>query len=83
MLRCCSFVHRAGLRPRLLIPIGLAAGIWACNQSGWHTVSRIEQGCLVLGFLSFKVIFFSTTIASNGSLASQSSKTSIVVQADM
>ncbi|KAL3144325.1 hypothetical protein ABBQ32_004086 [Trebouxia sp. C0010 RCD-2024] len=48
--------YRAGLRPRLLIPVGLAAGIWACNQCGWHSVTRVEQGCLVLGFLSFKVV---------------------------
>lgn len=46
--------YRAGLRPRLLVPIGLGAGIWACNHSGLHMVSHTEEGCLILGFLSFK-----------------------------
>lgn len=50
--------YRAGFRPRLLIPIGLAAGIWACNHFGWHTLSRMEEGCLLLGFLSFKAALF-------------------------
>lgn len=46
--------YRAALRPRLLVPVGLAAGVWACNFSGLHTVTQTEEGCLVLGFLSFK-----------------------------
>ena len=47
---------RAGLRARLLVPVGLGACVWACNQSGLHTVTRTEEGCLILGFLSFKVL---------------------------
>ncbi|DBA93920.1 hypothetical protein WJX82_005828 [Trebouxia sp. C0006] len=46
--------YRAGLRARLLVPVGLGACVWACNQSGLHTVTRVEEGCLILGFLSFK-----------------------------
>lgn len=32
--------------------------MWACNQSGLHTVTRTEEGCLILGFLSFKVLLY-------------------------
>lgn len=46
--------YRAGLRLRLMVPVGLGAGVWACNHSGLYTVTRTEEGCLVLGFLSYK-----------------------------
>lgn len=47
---------RAGLRLRLMVPIGLGAGVWACNHSSLYTVTRTEEGCLILGFLSYKVM---------------------------
>lgn len=46
--------YGAAFRPRQLILISLAAGMWGCTASGLHDVTRLEQGCLLLGFLSFK-----------------------------
>ena len=50
-------ICRAAFRPRQLILVLLAAGIWACKALGIHDVTRLEEGCLLLGFLSYKVSF--------------------------
>ena len=49
---------RAALRPRLLVPIGLAAAMWAFNQQTDGALSLRDEGCLLLGFLSYKVRLF-------------------------
>ncbi len=55
----CSYA----IRPRLLIPAALAAGVAAWNsnhlepQLGWG-----DEVALIIGFLSFKVTFFSVLL---------------------
>ena len=46
---------RAALRPRLLVPIGLAAAMWAFNHQTGGALPLRDEGCLLLGFLSYKV----------------------------
>ncbi len=47
---------RHALQPRLLILVGLVAGINAYNAAfPEQPLSLVEEGCLVAGFLSYKV----------------------------
>lgn len=48
------------LNPRLLIPIGLvmACAAWNSTQGVDQQISLVEQGCLVGGFLGYKVALF-------------------------
>lgn len=52
--------YRYSLNGRLLIPIGLvmACTAWNSTQDVDHQISLVEQGCLVGGFLGYKVALF-------------------------
>lgn len=47
--------HRQALKPRLLVPVGLAAGMAAYNHVAQQPLHGIEQASLLTGFLSYKV----------------------------
>ena len=53
ILLACSYA----LRPRLVIPAALAAGVAAWNSSGYEPQLGLgDELALIVGFLSFKVI---------------------------
>ena len=53
--RLCCCLYRQALKPRLLVPVGLAAGMAAYNQMSQQPLQGMEQASLLAGFLSYKV----------------------------
>eukprot|EP00891_Asterochloris_glomerata_P008561 jgi/Astpho2/8561/fgenesh1_pg.00125_%23_51_t len=64
-LAIAAAAYRAALRPRLLVPIGLAAAMWAFNHQTDGALSLRDEGCLLLGFLSYKASQFMAVWDSN------------------
>uniref|UniRef100_A0A061QQQ0 Uncharacterized protein n=1 Tax=Tetraselmis sp. GSL018 TaxID=582737 RepID=A0A061QQQ0_9CHLO len=54
MLRAVGAYVEA-LRPRLLLPVALAAGAWYYNEASGSSIGVTEEGCLFLGFCSYKL----------------------------
>lgn len=46
--------YRAALRPRLLVPVGLAAAIGAWNRLSGAPLPLLYEGCIAGGFLAYK-----------------------------
>jgi len=46
--------YRHGVNARLVVPVALAAGIWAWNHAAPAPLTNAEEGCVLLGFLSHK-----------------------------
>jgi hypothetical protein len=46
---------RQALKPRLLVPVALAAGMAVYNHMAEQPLHGMEQASLLAGFLSFKV----------------------------
>jgi len=49
--------YRESLKPRLLVPAMLAGGCWLYNHGAEPSaqLGLVEEGCLVLGFASYKL----------------------------
>jgi hypothetical protein len=47
--------YRAALRPRLLVPLGLAMAVAAFNAASPEPLPLVDEGCVLAGFLSYKV----------------------------
>ena len=47
--------YKHALNPRLLVFVGLACLMGCYNSVAEEPLSRLEEGCLLLGFLSYKV----------------------------
>eukprot|EP00192_Tetraselmis_astigmatica_P021331 CAMPEP_0117652974 /NCGR_PEP_ID=MMETSP0804-20121206/2935_1 /TAXON_ID=1074897 /ORGANISM="Tetraselmis astigmatica, Strain CCMP880" /LENGTH=267 /DNA_ID=CAMNT_0005459101 /DNA_START=94 /DNA_END=896 /DNA_ORIENTATION=- len=47
--------YSQALKPRLLLPVALAAGAWWFNQNSETPLGLVEEGCLFLGFSSYKL----------------------------
>lgn len=52
--KCCC-PYRQAIKPRLLIPVSLAAGMAAYNHVSQEPLHGMEQAALLAGFLSYKV----------------------------
>jgi len=46
--------YRAALRPRLLVPVGLACGVGVWNALSDAPLPLLYEGCLLGGFLAYK-----------------------------
>ncbi|KIY91228.1 hypothetical protein MNEG_16736 [Monoraphidium neglectum] len=46
--------YRASLRPRLLVPVGLAAAVGLFNALAEEPIPLLYTGCMLGGFLSYK-----------------------------
>jgi hypothetical protein len=47
-------IYRAALRPRLLVPVGLASSIAVWNALSDAPLSLLYEGCVMGGFLAYK-----------------------------
>ena len=58
--------RRQALKPRLLVPVSLAAGMAAYNHfAQQQPLQGIEQASLLAGFLSYKVTISSSSLLSS------------------
>eukprot|EP01025_Chloroclados_australasicus_P038001 TRINITY_DN3889_c0_g1_i1.p2 TRINITY_DN3889_c0_g1~~TRINITY_DN3889_c0_g1_i1.p2 ORF type:complete len:242 (+),score=27.62 TRINITY_DN3889_c0_g1_i1:65-790(+) len=46
--------YSISLKPRLLVPIALAMGIWAYNQNAEEPLSIVNEAAVLAGFLAYK-----------------------------